>query len=263
MAADSFHQRLRPEVAGDAEVAHHLLFLRLPQRFHRAALREYRVHVLHQADVVQLPEIQMIGLQQLQGFFDHAQAAIARALLGLAGEECLRAAPLHHRADVALAPAFRASIDRRSVDVIHAQIERPFHNRHRDGFVVPALQRGLPAEAEYADLVPCAPQVAHRHRRRSRRVLCRGRCARRLARRGMAHQSRRRRAAQFQESSSVSLFTVRGSFSHCVPPSVHKSQPAQRGRRFGFIKPRQRGFFAAVVDHHAERVRGVPKSALQ
>ena len=144
---------------------------------------------------MQLPKIQVVRLQQLQGFLDHAQAAVARALLGLAGQECLRAAPLHHRADVLLAPAFRAAINRRRVDVVHAQIERSLHDRHGHGFVVRALQRGLSAEAEDADFVPGAPQVAYGHGLRGGR--------RRLARGGLAHQARGCRAAQFQKVPST------------------------------------------------------------
>ena len=43
---DSYSARSGAEVAGDAQIAHHLLFLRLPQRFHGAVLSEHRVHVL-------------------------------------------------------------------------------------------------------------------------------------------------------------------------------------------------------------------------
>ena len=54
-----------PVMSGDAEVADDLLLVRLPQRFHGAALGEDRLDVFGQADVVELPEVQMIGLQQL------------------------------------------------------------------------------------------------------------------------------------------------------------------------------------------------------
>ena len=105
-------QRIGPVVAGDAEVAHDLLLLHFEQRFHRAALGEDLVHVVGSADVVQLPQIDVIGLEQLQRLLDHPHRAVARALLGLGREERLVAALRHHLADILLAPARRAAINR-------------------------------------------------------------------------------------------------------------------------------------------------------
>ena len=66
MALDALHQRVGPVVAGDAEIAHHLLLLHFEQRFHRAALGKDLVHIGHGADVVQLPEVHVVGLEQLR-----------------------------------------------------------------------------------------------------------------------------------------------------------------------------------------------------
>ena len=59
------------------------------QSFHGAALGEDRVDVLGQTDVVQLPQIHVIGVQQVEGLFDHAHRAVTRALFGFGGQESL------------------------------------------------------------------------------------------------------------------------------------------------------------------------------
>ena len=56
------HQDLRVEVAGDAEEAHHLLVAGLLERLDRAVLSEDLVELLVALDVVQLPQVQVIGL---------------------------------------------------------------------------------------------------------------------------------------------------------------------------------------------------------
>jgi len=61
---------------------------------------------------MQLPQIQMVGLQELQRLFDHLQRSIACAFLRFAGEKRLASARLHHLAQILLAPALRAAIDR-------------------------------------------------------------------------------------------------------------------------------------------------------
>ena len=151
MAADALHQRVGAVVAGDAEEAHHLLLLHFEQRFHGAALGEDRIHVGHGADIVQLPQVHVIGLEQLQRFFDHAHGAVAGALAGFGGEEGLVAAVGHHLAHVLLAPALRAAVDGRGVDVVDAQVERALDDGHGDVEVVGLLDRGLAAQREDAD----------------------------------------------------------------------------------------------------------------
>jgi uncharacterized membrane protein len=165
MAVDALHQRVGAVVAGDAEMAHDLLLLHFEQRFHRAALGEDFVHIGHGADVVQLPEVDVIGLEQLQRLLDHAHGAVAGALLGLGGEEGLVAAVGHHLADVLLAPALGAAVDRRGVDVVDAEVERALDDGHGDVEVVGLLERGLAAEREDADLVAGLAEVAGGHGR--------------------------------------------------------------------------------------------------
>ena len=60
-------------MAGDAEKTHDLLLLHLEQRFHGSALGEDGVHVFRQTNVMQLPQIDVIGIQKDERLFDHAQ----------------------------------------------------------------------------------------------------------------------------------------------------------------------------------------------
>ncbi len=54
---------------------------------------------------MQLPQVDVVGLQQLKRLLDHAQRAVASALFGLGGDEGLVAAVGQHFAHVLLAPA--------------------------------------------------------------------------------------------------------------------------------------------------------------
>ena len=171
VAVDALDQRFGPVVAGDAEMPHHLLLLHLEQRFHGAALGEDLVDIVLRADVVQLPEVDVIGLEQLERLLDHAHGAVARALLGLGGEEGLVAALGHDLADVLLAPALRAAVDGRRVDVVDAQVEGALDDGHGDVEVVGLLERGLAAEREDADFVAGLAQIARGHGAVGARIL--------------------------------------------------------------------------------------------
>ena len=111
VAVDRVDEGLGAVVSGDAEIAHHLLLLHVEQRFHRAALGEDLVHIVHRADVVQLPEIDMIGLQQLERLLNHAHRSIPRALFSLGGEKCFLPPRLHHPTNILLAPAVGAAVN--------------------------------------------------------------------------------------------------------------------------------------------------------
>ena len=80
-------ERVGAVVAGDSEIAHDFLVASFEQGFHGSALGEDLVDVGHGADVVQLPEVDVIGLEQLERGLDHAHGSIAGPLLGLGGEK--------------------------------------------------------------------------------------------------------------------------------------------------------------------------------
>ena len=87
VAIDGVDEGFRAVVAGDAEVTDDLLVVHLDESFHGSALGEDRVDVFGQADVVELPEIDVVGVEELERLLDHAEGAVAGALLGLGGEE--------------------------------------------------------------------------------------------------------------------------------------------------------------------------------
>ena len=115
---------------------------------------------------MQLPQVHVVGLEQLERLVDHAQRGFAGAFLGLGGEKCLVAPVGHDLADVLLAPALGPAVDGRSVNVVYAQIERPLNDGHGRVKVVAALKGGLAAKGEDAHLVAGLAQVARGHGRR-------------------------------------------------------------------------------------------------
>ena len=137
--------------------------LHLDEGFHGSALGEDGVDVFGEADVVELPEIDVVGVEELEGLFDHAQGAFAGALLGLGGEEGLVAAGLHDAADVLLAPAVGAAVDGGGVDVVDAEVEGSLDDGDGVVEVVGFFERGLAAEGEDADFVAGLAEVARGH----------------------------------------------------------------------------------------------------
>ena len=117
---DAFDEHVRPVMSRDAQVPNHLLLLHLQQCFKGSALAEDLIDILRNAHIVQLPQVYVIGLQKLQRLLNHPHRPIARPFLRLRREKRFVAPPRHHLAHILLAPAIRAAINRRCVDVIHA-----------------------------------------------------------------------------------------------------------------------------------------------
>jgi hypothetical protein len=155
-------------MTGDADVAHDPLATCRDERLDRAAGGEDRVDLLHAREVVDLPQIQVIGLQRLERLVQQPTRAVTRAVVCLAGEKRLAPPALHDLPDVALRHA--ATVARRGVDVVDAEIERPLHDRDGYGLVVRLLDGRLPAEAEEPHRVAGLAQVARGHRRRRHRI---------------------------------------------------------------------------------------------
>jgi hypothetical protein len=94
--------------------------------------------------MMQLPCVQVIGVEQLQRLLEQAQRAVAAAVLRLAGQIDLIAARLHHLADVALAPALATAVLRRGIDVVDPEIDGALDDGHGDGFVVCPPREKMP-----------------------------------------------------------------------------------------------------------------------
>ena len=70
---------------------------------------------------------------------------------------------LHAMSGCGVAPALRAAINRRCVDVFHAPVERPLDDRHRDVFAPRLLPRGSTSRAENARFVSSLAEIARGH----------------------------------------------------------------------------------------------------
>ena len=157
-------------VGGDTEVADDLLVAHLGEGFHGAAFCEDGVDLLGDANVVKQPEVEVVGLHELEGLFDIAEGVVAAALPGLGTKEGLVAAVLHHAADVLLAPALGESVAGSGVDEVDAEVEASLDDGNGDVEVVGLFDSGLRAEGEEADLVAGLSEVARRHGGRRPRV---------------------------------------------------------------------------------------------
>src|SRR5579862_9771900 len=58
-------------VAGEANEAHLALLFRLRQRLGRASRADKKLRIIIEPDAVNLPEVQVVGLQSAQGFLEH------------------------------------------------------------------------------------------------------------------------------------------------------------------------------------------------
>ena len=53
-------------MSGDPEIANHLLFAGLDEGFKRAAFAEDLLHVFFAVDVMKLPGVEVVGVQQFE-----------------------------------------------------------------------------------------------------------------------------------------------------------------------------------------------------
>ncbi len=112
---------------------------------------------------MQLPEVEVIGLQQTKALLEQAQRAVPCAVVRLGGQEHLVTPGRHDLADVGLRDPTAVGGGR--IDVVHAEVERSIDDGDR--FVVSAgsLQRRLTAETEQSHVVPGAAERPLGHRR--------------------------------------------------------------------------------------------------
>ena len=153
MAVEDVDDGFGVVVGGDTEKADDLLVLHLGEGFHGAAVGEDGVDLLGDANVVEQPEVEVIGLHELEGLFDITEGAVAAALSALGGKEDVVAAVLHDASDVLLAPALGESVSRGGVDEVDAEVEGSLDERDGDVEVVWLFDSALAAEGEDADLV--------------------------------------------------------------------------------------------------------------
>jgi len=166
-------------VGGNAEKADDLLVVHLGEGVHRSAFGEDGVDLLRDADVMVHPEVEMVGLHKLQGFFDISESAVAGALPALGGKEDVVAAMFHDAPYVLLAPALGKTVSGGSVDEVDTEVEGSLDERNGNIKIVGLFDSALAAEGEDSDLIAGLSEVARGHGslrlriRRQRRKLVR------------------------------------------------------------------------------------------
>ena len=134
-------------VAGNAQVTHAALGPGLQEGFHGPALAEDPGKIILAAKVVQLPEIQVIGVQPPQAVVEKPERPIVGAIVGLGGQEDRGAMFAQGQAVI----VHTAGVGGGSFEVIHALLQGTLD--HGDGLGFPAMrsQDALAAEAENRD----------------------------------------------------------------------------------------------------------------
>lgn len=163
MAVDEVDDGLGVVVGGDTEVANDLLVLHLSEGFHGAAFGEDGVDLLGDADVVEQPEIEVVGLHELERLFDITEGGVAGAFPGFGDEVDVVAAVFHDAAYVLLAPALGESVSGGGVDEVDAEVEGSLDEGDCVIEVVGFFERALAAEGEEADFKTGFSEVARGH----------------------------------------------------------------------------------------------------
>src|SRR5258708_4708640 len=91
-SAHAFEQNGRIVMTGQAQETHPALRAGLQERFEGASFGEDAVEVVLSPQIVQLPEIEMIGVQSAQAVVEKAQGAVPRTVVSLGSKEDLAAA---------------------------------------------------------------------------------------------------------------------------------------------------------------------------
>src|SRR6516165_5973827 len=174
MAVEDVDDGFGVVVGGDTEKADDLLVLHLGEGFHGAAFGEDGVDLLGDANVVEQPEVEVVGLHELEGLFDVTEGAVAAALSALGGKEDLVAAVLHDASYVLLAPALGESVSRGGVDEVDAEVEGSLDEGDGDVEVVGLFDSALAAQGEDADLIAGLSEVARGNGGQNRKLVRRG-----------------------------------------------------------------------------------------
>src|SRR6516165_5875108 len=108
MAVEDVDDGFGVVVGGDTEKADDLLVLHLGEGFHGAAFGEDGVDLLGDANVVEQPEVEVVGLHELEGLFDITEGTVAAALSALGGSLQRLGSPYRGAVSMRLTPRSRA-----------------------------------------------------------------------------------------------------------------------------------------------------------
>jgi hypothetical protein len=68
-------------------MAHHFLIARLNQGFYRSAFAKNLINVFLDSNIMQLPSVNVIGIEQVERYVEVFKRGIAGSLFGLAGDK--------------------------------------------------------------------------------------------------------------------------------------------------------------------------------
>ncbi len=137
-------QDRRIMVAGQPEVAHPAIGLGLGQRLDGAAFGDDAVEIGGGAQVVQLPQVEVIGAQPLEAVVEQAQRTVAAAIAGLRGEED----PAPPLAEGSAIVVHAAGVGRSGVAIVHPLVEGAVDDPGRLRPPAVGTQHAFAAEAE-------------------------------------------------------------------------------------------------------------------
>src|SRR5271156_6094239 len=101
-------------------MAHHFLIVRLNQGFYRAAFAKNLINVLLNSNIVQLPRINVIGIEQLERHLEVFKRGIAGSLFGLACDKNVVSAALKALSKILFAPPVRPAVNGGGIEIIHS-----------------------------------------------------------------------------------------------------------------------------------------------
>ena len=158
--AHRFEQDGRIVVAGQAQEPDAPLLAGLDEGLEGPAAAEDRAQVAGCAQVVELPEVQVVGVQPVQALLQQPERAVAGAIVRLGREEHIAATLAQRGAIVVEAPR----IGWRRVAVVHTLVQRPVDHGHRLGHPAMSPEHALAPEGELGHLVARAAQRPARDR---------------------------------------------------------------------------------------------------
>src|SRR6201997_2365678 len=116
----AFDERFRTEAPGNPEMVYHFLIPCLNQGFDSTAFAKYLVSVFLNSNVVKLPAVDVIGIQQLQRHIEVLKRGIAGAFFGLGGNKHLIAGAPKTRTQIAFTPPIKSTVDCGCVEIVYS-----------------------------------------------------------------------------------------------------------------------------------------------
>src|ERR1700741_3339418 len=104
-------------------MAHHFVVARLNQGFHRTPFAKNLIDVFLNSNIMQLPGINVIGIQQLERHVEVFKRGIAGSLFGLSRDKNMVPAALKTLSKITFTPPLRSTVNGGGIEIIHSQIK--------------------------------------------------------------------------------------------------------------------------------------------